>query len=73
MCGQQLARLELQLLGIARQLAEVTHPACPAADLDDVAAPHGGRGDLDGGWQRSPGRLSPHRCTSPGADSANVE
>jgi hypothetical protein len=41
--GQQLARLEEDLLRALGKLEEILHPAGPATELDDVAALHGGR------------------------------
>ncbi|WP_329618454.1 hypothetical protein OG244_21310 [Streptomyces brevispora] len=68
MYGQQLARLEDQLLGPLGELKEVTHPASLAAELDDVAALHSGRGHLDVRSQRTDGGSVLHRVTSTGAD-----
>ncbi|OLZ62911.1 hypothetical protein AV521_40630 [Streptomyces sp. IMTB 2501] len=73
MYGQQFARLEEELFGAVGQLEEVVHAACPAADLDDVAAPNRGRGDLDVGCQCADGGRDSHRFTSDGADWASVE
>ncbi|MFF1438494.1 hypothetical protein [Streptomyces sp. NPDC058295] len=51
------------------QLEEVAHPARPSADLDDVAALHSGRGDLDWlGYLCAAERPLPHFCTSAGVD-----
>jgi len=41
--GQQLARVEEDLLRTQGKLEEILHPAGPAPELDDVAALHGGR------------------------------
>ncbi|KES05755.1 hypothetical protein BU52_18275 [Streptomyces toyocaensis] len=63
---QQLARVEHESFGPAGQLEEVSHPAVPAPDLDDVAALHAGRGDLDRGEHRAAECRFPHRAASVG-------
>ncbi|AOW87033.1 hypothetical protein BC342_11200 [Streptomyces olivaceus] len=73
MYGQQFARLEDQLLSSLGELEEVAHPECMAAELDDVPALHGGRGDLDVGDQRAAGGVRPHRVTSKDADESTPE
>jgi hypothetical protein len=64
--GQQLAGVEHKPLGSAGQLKEVDHSAVLAADLDDVAALHAGRSDLDGGEHDATGYVSSHLATSAG-------
>ncbi|MET9700659.1 hypothetical protein ABZY31_27580 [Streptomyces sp. NPDC006529] len=44
---QDFARLEQEALRTSVELNEIGHAARPTADLDDVAAPHVGRCDLD--------------------------
>ncbi|MCC5480346.1 hypothetical protein [Streptomyces barringtoniae] len=56
-----------------RELEEVCHPAGSATELDDVATLHGGRGDLDGGYQRTAGCPAAHRSTSTGVDRSGAE
>ncbi|OXY99954.1 hypothetical protein BEK98_01790 [Streptomyces diastatochromogenes] len=73
MYGQQLSRLEEELLGALGELEEVSHSVGPATELDDVAALHGGRADLDVGYQRAAGRPAAHRSTSPGVDWSDAE
>lgn len=73
MYGQQFARLEDQLLGPLRELEEVAHSAGLTAELDDVAALHGGRSDLDGGDQRAAGGWGPHATAPTGTDGSGVE
>lgn len=73
MYGQQFARLEDQLLGSVGELEEISHSAGLTAELDDVAALHGGRSDLDGGNQRAAGGWCPHAITFTGADGPGVE
>lgn len=62
--GQQLSRLEQELLRALGQLDEVAHPAGSTADLDDVAPQNGGRRDLDVGCQRTPEGPVAHRFTA---------
>lgn len=71
--GQQLARLEEQLLGALVKLEEVLHPVGSAAELDDVAALHRGRGHLDVGGQCAPGERVHHCLTSAHVDWSDVE
>ncbi|OQD55394.1 hypothetical protein BM536_012405 [Streptomyces phaeoluteigriseus] len=73
MYGQQLARVEEDLLRALGKLEEVLHSAGPASELDDVAALHGGRGHLDVGCQRAAWCPLPHRCTSEGAVWPDIE
>lgn len=73
MYGQQLTRLEEQLLGASGKLEEVLHPAGPATELDDVAALHRGRGHLDVGDQCAPGGPVDHRLTSARVDRSDME
>lgn len=73
MYGQQLPRLEEQVLRPVVELKKASHPACTATELDDVAALHGGRGDFDVGNQRTAGNLRPHNFTSTGAGRLGVE
>ncbi|MFD5410834.1 hypothetical protein [Streptomyces nojiriensis] len=51
MHSQNFARLEEQALGTCAHLDEVGDSARLAADLDDVAAPHGERSDFDAGGE----------------------
>jgi hypothetical protein len=71
--GQQLARLEVELLGALGELEEVTHPAGCPAELDDVAALHGGRGDLNVGCQRAARSPAAHRPASTGVEWWDAE
>lgn len=73
MYGQQFARLEDQLLGPLGELKEVAHSAGLTAELDDVAALHGGRSDLDGGDQRAAGSWGPHAIATTGTNGSGVE
>jgi hypothetical protein len=73
MHGQQLSRLEEELLAALGELEEVAHPACLAAELDDVAALHGGRGDLDVGCERASGCPAAHRSPSTGVEWWDAE
>lgn len=73
MYGQQFARLEDQLLRSLGELEEVSHPEGMAAELDDVAALHGGRGDLDVGDQRAAGGIRRHRVTPKDTDGSTLE
>lgn len=60
MHGEQFARLEAQVLRSTGELAEVGHATWVTADLDDVAALHTGRGDLDGGGRCTARCPAPH-------------
>lgn len=73
MYGQQLTRLEEELLGALGELEEVCHLAGPAAQLDDVPTLHGGRGDLSGGYQRTARGPAAHRSTSTSVDRSDTE
>jgi hypothetical protein len=73
MYGQQLARLKDQLLRSLGELEEVSHPEGVTAELDDVTALHGGRGDLDVGDQRTAGGMRHHRFTSKDSDESTPE
>lgn len=73
MYGQQFARLEDELLGPLRELEEISHSAGLTAELNDVAALHRCRGDLDGGNQRTDGGSVPHAVTSTGTDESGAE
>lgn len=67
MHGQQLARLEDQLLRAVRELEQVAHAAGAAAELDDVAALHGTGSDFDARYRCATGDRGPHRVTTTGA------
>jgi hypothetical protein len=54
-------------------LEEVSHPEGMAAELDDVTALHGGRGDLDVGDQCAARGIRRHRVTSMDADGSTPE
>lgn len=73
MYGQQFPRLEDQLFGPLGELEEVSYSAGLTAELNDVAALHSGRGDLDGGNQHTDGGSVPHAVTSTGTDGSGVE
>jgi hypothetical protein len=62
--GQQLARVEDESFRSARQLEEVSHSTLLTTDLDDVAALHARRGDLDRGKHRATGCHYLHRAAS---------
>ncbi|KOG17064.1 hypothetical protein ADK35_24700 [Streptomyces viridochromogenes] len=68
MHGQQLSRLEEKSLAALGKLEEVAHPARLATELDDVAALHSGRGDLDVGCQRAARCPAVHLSPSMGAE-----
>ncbi|GGY21757.1 hypothetical protein GCM10010299_29790 [Streptomyces tanashiensis] len=61
---QEFARFEEEAFGATGQLAEVSYSARLAANLDDVAALHRGRGDLDRGSQRAAGGQAVHDIAS---------
>jgi hypothetical protein len=65
--GQQFTRLETKPLCPTGQLEEVGHTARLAADLENVATLHAGRGDLYVGGQCAAGCPPPHGVTSVGA------
>jgi hypothetical protein len=71
--GQQLTRLEEELLGTLSELEEVCHSAGSTTELDDVATLHGGCGDLDGGYQRTARSPAAHRSTSTSVDRSDAE
>ncbi|MFE7961046.1 hypothetical protein [Streptomyces sp. NPDC057413] len=55
------------------ELEEVAHSAGPTAELDDVAALHRGRRNLDVGNQRAAGRPFDHCFTSTDEDLPDAE
>lgn len=65
--GQQLARLEDQLLRPVRELEQVAHAAGAADELDDVAAPHRAGSDFDARHRCAADDRGPHRVTPTGA------
>ncbi|MGW4687223.1 hypothetical protein ACWEPM_20325 [Streptomyces sp. NPDC004244] len=65
---QRLARLEEQSLRAGGELDEVGYAARLAADLDDVAALHVDRSDLDIGGEGAAGGRSPHWFAWRGSD-----
>lgn len=73
MYGQQFARLENKLLGPMGELDEIAYPAGLTAELDDVAALHGGRSDLDGGSQCTTRGVELHAITFTGTDEPGTE
>lgn len=61
---QEFARFEEEALGAAGQLANVSHSAWLAADLDHVAALYGRRGDLNWGRESTAGGNAVHEAAS---------